>query len=306
MKPLQATENHLGDLKAAGAEIDQPPFASLGRAPLDVTTSALRMADGTGRAVTRQPRHPDPLVEAVRRSVSEGAVLQAIGRSRGVRRTATRPVRVVVLAALALPLTVHENPTWEEYRPSRLAAATAEAALFLRALPLAPEDMVTARPDRWESERTARRNLADWDFKAATSLMRGTYKADGRFKCQTVARYRRPGARRWSIALVPIEGGRDALEQELECAVAAFEVVPEPALTPSRKPAEAPAPRLMLPPATRAPARPLLVARARLDALSRRLEAAFPIGPGGALAVPWRGKKPPRSPDRVPKLEERP
>ena len=48
-------------------------------------TGGIRMADGTGRAV-RQPRHPDPLVEAYRWSLTEAAVVQAIGRCRGVRR----------------------------------------------------------------------------------------------------------------------------------------------------------------------------------------------------------------------------
>jgi putative DNA primase/helicase len=50
-------------------------------------TGGIRMDDGSGAPV-RQPRHPDPLVEALRWSISEGAVLQAIGRARGVRRGA--------------------------------------------------------------------------------------------------------------------------------------------------------------------------------------------------------------------------
>lgn len=88
--------------------------------------------------------HPDPLVEACRWRVTEGAVLQAIGRCRGVRRDASSPAQVVVLAAMALPLTVAEVTTWGDFRPDRLTTAAAEAALFERALPLAPADLATA------------------------------------------------------------------------------------------------------------------------------------------------------------------
>ena len=51
-------------------------------------TGGIRRADGSGTAL-QQPCHPDPLVEALRWSISEGAVLQAIGRARGVRRPVT-------------------------------------------------------------------------------------------------------------------------------------------------------------------------------------------------------------------------
>ena len=107
----------------------------------------------------RQPQHPDPLAEAVRWSISEGAVLQAIGRARGVRRGADRPVHVTVLAAMALPVTVHEVATWEAVQPDRLEVAAAEAALNNRALPLAPADLQAARPDLWGTPKAAERDL---------------------------------------------------------------------------------------------------------------------------------------------------
>ena len=123
-----------------------------------VMDGGIRMADGSGAPV-RQPHHPDPLVEAFRWSISEGAVLQAIGRARGVRRGADRPVHVTVLAALALPVTVHEVATWEAVQPDRLEVAAAEAALNNRALPLAPADLQAARPDLWGTPKAAERDL---------------------------------------------------------------------------------------------------------------------------------------------------
>ncbi|MBP0447281.1 hypothetical protein J8J14_21140 [Roseomonas sp. SSH11] len=189
-------------------------------------TAALRMADGTGRAVDRQPRHPDPLVEAYRCTVTEGAVLQGVGRPRGVRRESHNPVRVVILAALALPLTVHEAPSWNEYRPNRLEVAVAEAALFGRAMPLAPADMSIARTDLWPTAKAAERFLEDRGerFELPQTLMRQIYKGSGGSKILVAARYRKGLRGRWSDALVPIRRGRESLEA-LIGRVQAFELV---------------------------------------------------------------------------------
>jgi hypothetical protein len=173
------------------------------------TTASIRMVDGSGRPVVRQPNHPDPLVEAVRWSTTEGAVLQGIGRVRGVRRTAAHPVRVVLLAALALPLTVTEQRTWDEFRPDRLTVAAAEAALFHRAMPFAPADMNAARPDLWVSPKAA--ELDKGRIKDPHPLISTSYKGLRGFNRQLSARYRKSGARNWSSALVPPDGGRAAL-----------------------------------------------------------------------------------------------
>ena len=51
-------------------------------------------------------RHPDPIAEAVRRRICEDEVMQALGRARGVRRTASNPVDVFVLSDAVLPIAV--------------------------------------------------------------------------------------------------------------------------------------------------------------------------------------------------------
>ncbi|HEX3346870.1 MAG TPA: hypothetical protein VHS58_02065 [Acetobacteraceae bacterium] len=112
------------------------------------------MADGVGRAI-RQPRHPDPFVKTVRWSITEGGVLQAIGRPRGVRRA----VRITLLAELALPLTVATVDEWRDAQPDRLTVATAEAGLHGRAMPFAPGDMHRARADLWYTVKAAERDL---------------------------------------------------------------------------------------------------------------------------------------------------
>lgn len=199
---------------AAAADKSQWPAIAAG----------IRMADGTGRLIDQQPQHSDPLVEAVRWSITEGAVLQAIGRARGVRRTTDNPARVVLLAGMALPLTVDEVMTWDAILPDRLTVAAAEAALFGRAMPLAPADMSEARRDLWETVKAAERFMEGWRrFETPQSLIRLTYKGLGGFKTHTGARYRKGLRGRWSAALVPIDGGEDALEAMVG-PVAAYEL----------------------------------------------------------------------------------
>jgi hypothetical protein len=154
----------------------------------------------------------------VRWSITEGAVLQAIGRARGVRRA----VRVTILAELALPLTVTVVDMWENAKPDRLMVAAAEAAIRGEALPLAPADLHYVRADLFPSERAARGTLER--HKVPHSLIELPYKGMWRFAPLQTARYRRSGSRRWSTALVPLTTPRDALECALECEVAAFEI----------------------------------------------------------------------------------
>ena len=186
--------------------------------------AGIRRPDGTGTPI-EQPRHPDPLVEALRWSLTEGAVIQAIGRARGVRRTA--PVHVTLLCSLALPVTVQEVQNWEEALPDRLMVAAAEAALTGRALPLAPADLATARPDLWATPKAAAR-FFEGRGKTPQTLIDISNKGSGGFAPLIPARYRR-GSRggRWSRALVPAVAGRAALEA-LVGEVSAFETAASP------------------------------------------------------------------------------
>jgi len=142
------------------------------------TPAAIRMTDGTGRAIDRQPHHPDALAEAARWAITEGAVLQAIGRPRGVQRTAANPVRVVILAAMALPVAVAELATWDGLVPDRLTTAAAEAALNRRALPLAPADLSKARRGLWKTAKAAERDpgVIAAVSKTLKPLMSGPHK----------------------------------------------------------------------------------------------------------------------------------
>lgn len=61
---------------------------------------ALLMRDGTGRAVFNE-RHPDPIAEAVRRTVTEGELDQSQGRGRAVRRGRDNPLLDIRLSSVA-------------------------------------------------------------------------------------------------------------------------------------------------------------------------------------------------------------
>ena len=182
--------------------------------------AGLRMADGTGQRVETS-RHPDPLVEAARWTIAEGAVIQAIGRARGVRRTENNPVRVVLLGNMPLPLTVAEAVTWETFRPSRVEVAMAEAAMAGEALPLGAADLAAARPDIW---RNAGQVADDLRGVNRISLIEGIYK---RFPIYS-ANYWKPGTFRPSMALVPAAGGQAALEAVLGVKLARFEWIEQP------------------------------------------------------------------------------
>jgi putative DNA primase/helicase len=65
-------------------------------------------------ATVEADRHPDSLAEAVRASITVDELIQAIGRVRGVRRTAADPVEVVLLGNVPVPgLAIDEIRQWE-------------------------------------------------------------------------------------------------------------------------------------------------------------------------------------------------
>jgi hypothetical protein len=108
------------------------------------------MADGSGRRVLAY-RHPDPDVEAVRFSICEGELLQAIGRGRGVRRTADNPLDVLVMTDVPIPLPVNTTFSWEDLRDG---AGPIEVLAARGVIPLDYAGIAAALPD-WFSDDAA-------------------------------------------------------------------------------------------------------------------------------------------------------
>jgi putative DNA primase/helicase len=105
----------------------------------------IRIRDGTGRAV-EGAEHPDPRAEAVRLAICEAGLIQAIGRGRGVNRTADNPLEIDILTNIVLPIEVDELTTWEHIQPTH-----AEVMRSRGAVPLSYADMVAAYPDLFPS-----------------------------------------------------------------------------------------------------------------------------------------------------------
>ncbi len=72
----------------------------------------LLMRNGARRAFAVR-QHQDPRAEELRAAVCDDEVIQAIGRARGVNRTADNPVEVHLLADVALPLEHDQVISWE-------------------------------------------------------------------------------------------------------------------------------------------------------------------------------------------------
>jgi hypothetical protein len=114
----------------------------------DKVTRGIRLPDGRGVAVSCD-QHPDPLAEDVRRQVCEAELVQAIGRGRGVNRTAENPLDVRVLADVVLPITVDVVSDWDV--PGLEICMVAEG-IWLES----PADMARAWPEDWPTEMAAK------------------------------------------------------------------------------------------------------------------------------------------------------
>ena len=62
--------------------------------------------------------HPDRAVEAERWRICEGELIQAVGRARGVNRTAQDPVAIDILCHIPLPLSVDEAGPFRTFEPT--------------------------------------------------------------------------------------------------------------------------------------------------------------------------------------------
>lgn len=99
-------------------------------------------------------RHPDVTAEAICWSICEAELIQAIGRGRGVNRTAATVLAVDLLTDVVLPITVHELMRWPELRPSRRDLMAAQAVVLENAA-----DMSACFPELWPTHEAARKDV---------------------------------------------------------------------------------------------------------------------------------------------------
>ena len=98
--------------------------------------------------------HPDPLCEAIRFQICEAEIIQAIGRGRGVNRTAETPLDIDIIANVVLPVVLAEIGIWRE-------PTTVYESLLAGVLLTNVADMVQCFPEVWPNEKAAQRALQD-------------------------------------------------------------------------------------------------------------------------------------------------
>ncbi len=144
----------IGRPLADARELRASALALTGRAiPLEngqVETRGVLMADGSGAGLGVRT-YADPDLEALRVAVTDAEVVQAIGRGRGVNRTASNPLTVFVMADVTLPLPVTRLCRWTDVRLDVMARMLARGIMFLGA-----SDAARAYPDLFSTPDAAR------------------------------------------------------------------------------------------------------------------------------------------------------
>ena len=102
--------------------------------------------------------HADSTAEAIRWSICEAELIQAMGRGRGVNRTAGKPLQIDLLTDVVLPVTVNELVTWSELRPTRRDLMAARGVVLENAA-----DMAACFPDLWPTAARAPGSVEECD-----------------------------------------------------------------------------------------------------------------------------------------------
>jgi putative DNA primase/helicase len=118
-------------------------------------TRGATMRDGTARPIEIRA-YADPDLEAVRASITEAELIQAIGRGRGINRTAANPLDVWLLAGdVVVPLPLDSLTSWQDAAPGPVDRMAARGVVLT-----SPSDAARAYPDVFpKGEKSAREAL---------------------------------------------------------------------------------------------------------------------------------------------------
>jgi putative DNA primase/helicase len=93
------------------------------------------------------------MAEAVRWSICEGELIQAMGRGRGVNRTADTVLEIDLLTDVVLPVTINALVPWSDLRPTRRDLMALSGIVLHNAA-----DMAACFPDLWATADAARQD----------------------------------------------------------------------------------------------------------------------------------------------------
>src|SRR5215213_4079776 len=77
--------------------------------------------------------------------------MQALGRARGINRTAKHPLHIEIWSDVVLPITVHEVVPWKAVRCAEDTEMRAEGVILE-----SPSDMARCWPGVWAKEQVAK------------------------------------------------------------------------------------------------------------------------------------------------------
>ena len=118
-----------------------------------VETRGALMEDGNGAAMNVRA-YVDADLEALRVAVTEAEIIQAIGRGRGVNRTADNPLTVWLFADVATALPITRMARWADIRPGVLSRMAGRGLVLLGAT-----DAARIYPDLFPTPEAARKAI---------------------------------------------------------------------------------------------------------------------------------------------------
>lgn len=185
----------------AAALTNRPPLTSRGEVAWWYGRAERRiaLAEGDVRAIAGE-EHADPTAEALRWSICEGELVQAVGRGRGVNRTAGTPLEIDLLTDVVLPVAVHEVLAWEEVQPTDHDIMASTGVVIENAA-----DMARAFPELWSTRDAAKKQ----NQRRGTNCYYGDLSNSSLSPSSSVVSYRPagPGQKdrqaRFDLALIP-------------------------------------------------------------------------------------------------------
>ncbi|MGM0583957.1 MAG: toprim domain-containing protein [Pseudomonadota bacterium] len=232
-----------------------------------------RLADGRSHAVPGET-HADAVAEAIRWTICEGELIQAMGRGRGVNRTPETRLEIDLLTDVVLPVAVHELVRWPDLRPNRRDLMAAQGVVLENAA-----DMAVCFPELWPSRDAARQDRSRsvtncyyrsfYNSETSHSSVVATYRPEGAGKKPRQARFDLSLIRDPEVWLANRLGPLAAFElRHVECTG-----------TDASEPTDAGRLDVLASRLTASMRSGLETRRAALDALAAWLEAAKPAAP---------------------------
>ena len=157
----------VGRTQPAPASVERMAEALTGRAvePLKgwyQRGDGVRHASGETMAIEAD-RHPDPICEAIRWQVCEGELMQIIGRGRGVNRTETDPLDVLVMSDAPLPIPVAQTLQAVDLAPNPADLMLAAGGVVFENA----ADAAATYPQLWSTRNAAKFALHRWRTEMA-------------------------------------------------------------------------------------------------------------------------------------------